>query len=79
MSKLAHAQKRTKNRVQNSPAFDFYAGLSAAELARSQRVQPILKVGQLRTFSNPDPKEADWLAREVRRWRRERGPRAAKR
>jgi len=68
---MAHAQKRTKNKVQNSAAFDFYADLSAAELPRSQGVKPIRKAGQIRTFSNADPKEADWLAREIRRWRRE--------
>ena len=58
-------------------AYDFFANVSAADLARAQRVQPIRKLGQIRTFSDPDPKEADWLVRKVRRWRSEGQPRAA--
>jgi hypothetical protein len=50
---------------------DFFRTISAAELARSQGVRPIRRVGQIRTLSTPDPTEANWLAREVKRWRRE--------
>jgi hypothetical protein len=61
------------NARRDIPGHDFWTVLSANELARSQGVQPIRRVGQIRAFSEPDPSEADWLAREVRRWRREGG------
>ena len=53
--------------------YDFWTSASADELARSQGVQPIRRLGQVRTFSDPNPVEADWFAREVRRWRHETG------
>ena len=56
---------------------DFWTALSAEDLARVQGVQPIRKLGQIRTFSEPDEAEAEWFAREVRRWRNEGRPRAA--
>jgi hypothetical protein len=62
-----------------APNCDFYASVSAEEVARSQGVQPIRRLGQIRTFSDPDPAQAEWLAREVRRWRCEDPPRAASR
>lgn len=55
---------------------DFWSSMSAAELVRLQGVQPICKLGQIRTFSEPDEAEAEWFAREVRRWRNEGRPRA---
>ena len=51
--------------------FDFFASSSAAELVRRQGVACIHKIGQIRGFSDPDPKEAEWFARELRRWRRQ--------
>jgi hypothetical protein len=51
----------------------FFAPLSPALIARQQGVRPVRRLGQLRGFRNPDPKEAEWLARQVRRWRREGG------
>jgi len=51
--------------------FDFFASPSAAELARAQGITRIRKIGQIRSFSDPDPKEAEWLVRQVRVWRRE--------
>jgi hypothetical protein len=85
MAKVVRGQKRTGGQetalgmgeatsdvsAPQNPAFDFYARVSAAELARLQGVQPIREAGQLRTFAKPDPKEAKWLVREVRRWRGE--------
>jgi hypothetical protein len=61
------------NARRNIPSYDFWTVVSADELARSQGVQPIRRLGQIRTFSDPDPNEADWFARAVRRWRREGG------
>jgi len=49
--------------------YDFFASVSATELARSQGVQPIRRLGQIRPLSDPDPEQAEWLARELRRWR----------
>jgi len=82
------AKKRTKNTVfpeyhrnGNNTAeravFDFFASPSAAELARAQGITRIRKLGQIRGFSDPDPKEAEWFARQVRIWRRETRPRVA--
>ena len=51
--------------------FDFFASPSAAEQARAQGITRIRKIGQIRSFSDPDPKEAEWLVRQVRVWRRE--------
>ena len=65
----AEAIHRNGDRVQKR-ADDFFASPSAAELVRAQGVSPIVKLGQIRGFRDPDPKEADWLARELRRWRR---------
>ena len=61
---------RANVRRQNA-THDFFESVSAAELARTQGVRPIRRVDQIRAFSAPDPAEADWFAREVRRWRRE--------
>jgi hypothetical protein len=66
----AEAAVRRNARSQESP-YDFYTPLSATALARSQGVNGIRKLGQIRTFSNTDPKEAELFLREVRRWRRE--------
>jgi hypothetical protein len=60
-------------------AFDFYASPSAAELAIAQGVEPVRRAGDIRPFSDPDPKEAEWFVRQVRRWRREDRAQAAKR
>jgi hypothetical protein len=57
--------------------FDFFALPSAAGLARAQGVGRIRKPGQIRGFSDPDPKEAEWFARQVRIWRRDTRPRVA--
>jgi hypothetical protein len=78
-------RKKTKNfvyresrhnggKVAELPVFDFFASPSAAELARAQGITRIRKLGQIRSFSQPDPKEAEWFARQVRIWRRERKP-----
>ena len=50
--------------------FDFFASPTAAQLASAQGVGPVLP-GDIRPFSDPDPKEAEWFVRHVRRWRRE--------
>jgi hypothetical protein len=55
--------------VSKRSAADFFASPSAADLVRAQGVHRIGKPGQVRGFSDPDPKEAEWLARELRRWR----------
>lgn len=68
-----------KEEAESAPHHDFYASVSAAELASLQGVQPIRRLGQIRTFSDPDPAQAEWLAREVRRWRCEGLPRAVSR
>jgi hypothetical protein len=67
------------NRRPQRPNYDFYARVSAAELARSQGVHSIRRLGQIRAFSDPDPKQAEWFVREVRRWRREGLPRTVSR
>ena len=61
------------------PVFEFYASPSAAELAIAQGVEPVRRAGDIRPFSDPDPKEAEWFVRQVRRWRREDRAQAAKR
>jgi hypothetical protein len=61
------------NMRRDIPGYDFWTSVSSDELARAQGVQPIRRLGQIRAFSEPDPSEADWLAREVRRWRHETG------
>src|SRR3981081_4464446 len=81
-------RKRTKNSISGEShpngnntakgaAFDFFASPSAAELARAQGITRIRKVGQIRGFSDPDPKEAEWFVRQVRIWRGESRPRVA--
>ena len=60
---------RTKLR-RRSVGAEFFNNVSASELARTQGVKPVQRIGQIRTFSVPDPAEADWFARMVRRWRR---------
>lgn len=55
------------------PGYDFWTSVSAGELARVQGVRPIRRLGQVRAFTDPNPAEADWFAREVRRWRRNAG------
>jgi hypothetical protein len=66
------AEDAVRNNVRRKrSSYDFYTSLSAADLAKSQGVKPIRRVGQIHAFSAPDPMEANWLAREVRRWRRE--------
>jgi hypothetical protein len=60
----------TSSRHRLEPAYDFYAEMSAAELVRRQGVKPVLKLGQIRSFSNPNPAEAESFARQVRSWRR---------
>jgi hypothetical protein len=67
------------NAPPQGPNCDFYARVSAAELARTQGVQAIRRLGQLRAFSDPDPAQAEWLVREVRRWRCEGPPQAVSR
>jgi hypothetical protein len=59
--------------------FDFYASPTAAELVSAQGVEPVRQAGDIRPFDDPDPKEAEWFVRQVRRWRREDRTRAAKR
>ena len=66
--KIATEAVKNGDRVQKR-ADDFFASPSAAELVRAQGVSRIVKPGQIRGFTDPDPKEADWLARELRRWR----------
>jgi len=67
------------DRFSKRSAADFLASPSAADLVRAQGVERIQKPGQIRGFSDPDPKEAEWLARELRRWRRDGRSRVAKR
>ena len=69
--KKAIAQANANNTTES--VFDFFASPSAAELARAQGIARIRKPGQIRGFSDPDPKEAEWFARQVRIWRRGRG------
>ena len=57
------------NRASKRSSADFFASASAADLVQAQGVHRIGKPGQVRGFSDPDPKEAEWLARELRRWR----------
>jgi hypothetical protein len=64
------AAHRDGGRATKTPPIDFFASLSATELVRLQGVGPIGK-GGIRGFRDADPKEAEWLARELRRWRRE--------
>lgn len=52
-------------------AAGFYDSSSAADLADRQGVRPIRRLGQLRSFADPDPKEAEWFARQIRKWRTE--------
>jgi hypothetical protein len=79
---VIHWAERAEDTVRPSVSpqgsdYDFYARVSASELARSQGVHPIRRLGQIRTFRDPHPEEADWFAREVRRWRCESGSRLA--
>jgi hypothetical protein len=67
-----------RGRAGKSPLVDFFASLSAADLVRVQGVSAIGK-GGIRGFSDADPKEAEWFARELRRWRRRGRSVAAKR
>src|SRR5256885_1044212 len=78
-------RKRTKNSASREShgkgsntaeraVFDFFASPSATELARAQGITRIRKLGQIRSFSDPDPKEAEWFARQVRIWCRESKP-----
>ena len=57
--------------TRQSAAHDFFANISAEELARAQRVKPIQRVEEIPAFSAPDPDEASWFAQGVQRWRRE--------
>jgi hypothetical protein len=59
--------------------FDFFASPTAAQLVSAQGVEPVRRAGDIRPFNDPDPKEAEWFARQVRRWRREDLAQAAKR
>jgi hypothetical protein len=52
---------------------DFFGELDPARLTREQHVGAVHRLGQIRSIPQPDPEEADWLARQVRRWRREGG------
>lgn len=72
-SKVRQANDSPANIRRKLSGYDFWTSASADELARSQGVQPIRRLGQVRTFSDPNPVEADWFAREVRRWRHETG------
>jgi hypothetical protein len=76
---LARPAVRNGGRGSLSTVFDFYASPSAAELASAQGVEPVRQAGDIRPFDDPDPKQAEWFVRQVRRWRREDGARAAKR
>jgi hypothetical protein len=67
------------DRFSKRSAAEFFASPSAADLVRAQGVRRIGKLEQIRGFSDPDPKEAEWLARELRRWRRDSRSRVAKR
>jgi hypothetical protein len=40
-----------------------------AELAKVQRVKPVRGTGEFAVASDPDPAEAEWLARQLRVWR----------
>jgi len=79
--KAAIARPTARNGGHRSQAsvFDFYASPSAAELASAQGVEPVRHAGDIRPFSNANPKEAEWFVRQVRRWRREDRAQAAKR
>lgn len=79
--KGAQTPPAARNGGHGSPlsAFDFYDSPSAAELASAQGVEPVRRAGDIRPFSDADPKEAEWFVRQVRRWRREGRVRAAKR
>jgi len=65
--------------VKRTCVFDFFASPSAAELANAQGVEPVRRAGDIHPFDHPDPKEAEWFVRQVRRWRREDRARAARR
>ena len=79
-AKAALARPAARNGHRSlSGVFDFCASPSAAELAIAQGVEPVRRAGDIRPFSDPDPKEAEWFVRQVRRWRREDRARAAKR
>jgi hypothetical protein len=71
------AAQRDGGHAGKSPLVDFFASPSAADLVRLQGVGPIGK-GGIRGFSDADPKEAEWFARELRRWRRKGRSLAAK-
>jgi len=72
-SPVRQANDSPANMRRELSGYDFWTSASADELARSQGVQPIRRLGQVQTFSDPNPVEADWFAREVRRWRHETG------
>jgi hypothetical protein len=76
---VSRESHRNGSNTAKGAVFDFFASPSAAELARAQGVTRIRKVGQIRSFSDPDPKEAEWFARQVRIWRRKSRPRVADR
>jgi hypothetical protein len=78
-SALARPAARNGGHRSLPGVFDFYASPSAAELASAQGVEPVRQAGDIRPFSDPDPNEAEWFVRQVRRWRREDRARAAKR
>ena len=71
---VSRESHRNGSNTAGRAVFDFFASPSAAELARAQGITRIRKLGQIRGFSDPDPKEAEWFARQVRIWRRESKP-----
>jgi len=78
LKQRTEAAQRDGGRTSKAPTNEFFASPSAADLVRLQGVPPIGK-GGIRGFSDADPKEAEWFSRQLRRWRRDRSPLAAKR
>jgi hypothetical protein len=72
--KAAIARPAARNSGHRAPpdVFDFFVSPTAAQLVSAQGVEPVRRAGDIRPFSDPDPKEAEWFVREVRRWRRAR-------